>query len=294
MLHQEDPWGRRTSNAWPADPEILRKVAGTGSFDSYSAGTAAVLLERFPGLGLELDVHERTLPLRKGLSSSAAICVLTARAFDRVHGLGLSIRDEMELAYRGELLTGSSCGRMDQACAYGRVPVLLSFDGDRMDLEEVPPGAALHYLVADLGREKDTRRILADLNSAFAAGDPGLRRALGRENRRILQAASGCLREGDAPALGALMTEAQEIFDRLVAPCCPSELAAPALHSALTHPAALELAYGGKGVGSQGDGAVQFLCRGGDERRELAEMLSATRGARCLDLTIGRERGGDA
>jgi len=62
--------------------------------------------------------------------SSAAICVLVARAFASVYGLALSPRDEMELAYAGERRTGSECGRMDQVCAYGRRVTCLRFDGD--------------------------------------------------------------------------------------------------------------------------------------------------------------------
>ena len=37
-----------------------------------------------------------------------------ARAFNRVYGLRLTVRGEMEVAYQGERLTPSMCGRMDQ------------------------------------------------------------------------------------------------------------------------------------------------------------------------------------
>lgn len=270
----------------PADPTHLRRVAAEADFDAYSAGTAAMLLERHPGLGLRLDVFRRTLPLRKGLSSSAAVCVLTARAFDRAHGLGLSVEDEMELAYRGELLTGSECGRMDQVCAVGRAVTELRFDGEGMQMEELVPGASLHLLVVDLGAGKDTRRILADLNGAYAAGDPGVRRALGPLNLSITGRAGKALQSGDVRALGGLMTEAQEVFDRLLAPVCPSQLAAPRLHRVLRHAAAARLAWGGKGVGSGGDGTAQIICRGPGERTELAERLDADLGVRCLELTL--------
>lgn len=51
-----------------------------------------------------------TLPLKKGLSSSAALCVLLARAFNRVHGLRLTTRGEMQYAYEGERMTPSQVG----------------------------------------------------------------------------------------------------------------------------------------------------------------------------------------
>ena len=37
------------------------------------------------------------------------------------------LHELMEFAYLGERLTGSQCGRMDQACIYGKTPVLLTF-----------------------------------------------------------------------------------------------------------------------------------------------------------------------
>jgi mevalonate kinase len=275
----------------PMEEAALRRAAQAGEFFSYAAGVAAEIAGRCRIGGVRITVKRMDLPIARGLSSSAAICVLTARAFSRVHALGLSIREEMEFAYRGELAAGSQCGRMDQGCAYGVRPVLLRFDGDRLAAEPLAAGGRIHLLVADLQHPKDTRRILADLHRHFRAGETatgrGLRRALGEENLAIVERARAALVDGDAPALGALMTEAQALFDRAVARACPSELAAPRLHAILAHPAAQALAWGGKGVGSQGDGAAQFVCRGADERRALAQELEATAGVRCLAVTIG-------
>ncbi len=116
-------------------------AASSDNFWRYAAGTAVIILTelndvlRFikeprdeilvPKTGVRIDNYKTTLPVRKGLSSSAAACVLVARAFSAVFGWNLSQRAEMELAYRGERLTSSQCGRMDQACAFGCRPVLL-------------------------------------------------------------------------------------------------------------------------------------------------------------------------
>mmetsp|Transcript_18531 Transcript_18531/g.39914 ORF Transcript_18531/g.39914 Transcript_18531/m.39914 type:complete len:160 (-) Transcript_18531:243-722(-) len=37
----------------------------------------------------------------------------------------------MDLAYQGEITTPSQCGRMDQCCAFGARPILMTFDGDK-------------------------------------------------------------------------------------------------------------------------------------------------------------------
>jgi len=281
------PDGSQSSmNSYSSESELLREVAESAVFDSYAAGTASILLKRHPDLGLRLRIYRRTLPMKKGLSSSAAVCVLTARAFNRVHSLNLSIEEEMELAYRGELLTGSHCGRMDQACAYGVDPVLLTFDGDKMTTTPLLPGSSLHFLIVDLQGRKNTRRILEELNSAFTGGNRQIRAALGSENHRITADACDAIERGDAKDLGRLMIEAQRVFDELVAPACPSELRSPGLHEILASRIAGSLAWGGKGVGSQGDGTAQFICKGSGEREELRTVLEAETDVECYFLTM--------
>lgn len=96
-------------------------MARQGGFWCYAAGTAYKLAVEWGVGGLELDNHTTTLPLKRGLSSSAAFCVLLARAYNQIYGLGLTVRGEMAVAYEGERLTPSQCGRMDQAVAFGKV-----------------------------------------------------------------------------------------------------------------------------------------------------------------------------
>jgi galactokinase len=272
-----------------ARPAALAEAARGADFFSYAAGVAAEVMERHGVGGLRLAVSG-DLPVRKGLSSSAAICVLVARAFDAVYGLGLSVRDEMALAYAGERRTGSECGRMDQVCAFGRRVTSLRFDGDALAVEPLAPGAELHLLIVDLRRGKDTRRILADLNACFPDAPGGLaarvREALGPDNAALLARAEEAVLAGDARALGALMSEAQARFDEKVAPASPAELAAPRLHAVLAHPSLRELAWGGKGVGSQGDGCAQLVARGPAERARLAARLERELDLRCWPLTL--------
>ncbi|MEA3267449.1 MAG: GHMP kinase, partial [Candidatus Fermentibacteria bacterium] len=247
---------------------------------------ASIILKKYPNLGLRLSMNKRDLPLKKGLSSSAATCVLVARAFNRIHDLNLSEEEEMEFAYRGELLTGSLCGRMDQACAYGRNPVLLTFDGDEMIAEPLNTGEPLYFLIVDLQAEKNTRKILEDLNTSFSSGNRMIRQALGKENHRITTEACNAIEKGDPKHLGELMTEAQRVFDEMVAPLCPSELTAPKLHRTLLNEAAGDLAWGGKGVGSQGDGTAQFICKSNPQRKLLKDRLESEMSVDCYNLTL--------
>jgi galactokinase len=121
----------------PMEPEALLAEAQRGGFWSYVAGVAYQVLTHYHVRGLVIDNYRTDLPLKKGLSSSAAICVLTARAFNRVYDLKMTIRGEMEMAYQGEIVTPSRCGRLDQGCAFGDRPVMMTFDGDRLDTQEL-------------------------------------------------------------------------------------------------------------------------------------------------------------
>ena len=121
----------------PMEPKALLEEAGKGGFWSYAAGVAYQVATNYRVRGLIIDNYHVDLPIKKGLSSSAAISVLTARAFNRIYDLKMTVRGEMELAYQGEITTPSRCGRMDQGCAFGNRPVLMTFDGDRLDTQEL-------------------------------------------------------------------------------------------------------------------------------------------------------------
>lgn len=272
------------------EEKALLETAKKGGFFSYAAGVAYHVMRNHHVQGLIIDNYKMDLPIRKGLSSSAAVNVLTARAFNYVYDLKLTKRGEMELAYLGEILTPSRCGRMDQACAYGRVPVFLTFDGDNMEVEELTPQKPIYMVIVDLRKGKDTQKILADLNSCYphtkgkTAED--VRYYLGRVNPEILTQAKEAINHSNPEEVGRLMTESQRLFDEFMKPACPEELTAPKLHQVLSYPPIQELIWGGKGIGSQGDGCAQFVARGTDERKELIRRLSRDLDVECFKLTI--------
>ena len=127
------------------DKTLLLSMTKTENFYSYVAGVAYEALRRYGVSGIEIDNYEMDLPLKKGLSSSAAICVLVARAFNRLYDLNLTIKEEMDLAYCGERHTPSQCGRLDQACAYGKQPVLITFEGENVDIKPLNVGQDLYW-----------------------------------------------------------------------------------------------------------------------------------------------------
>ena len=281
---------RRGPYEIPMQSDALLREARAGGFWSYVAGVAYQVLLQHGTAGLVLQNDRTDLPVRRGLSSSAAICVLVARAFNRIYDLGLDIRQEMELAYQGEITTPSRCGRMDQGCAFGSRVILMTFDGDRLETEELTVGADLHLVLVDLRARKDTVRILAQLHRAYPRADTAIERGvqelLGPVNRRLVHEAADALRRGNGERLGALMSEAQAAFDRYAAPACPDELAAPVLHRVLDYEPLRPLTWGGKGVGSQGDGTAQFVTRGPEAQRTAITIIERDLGMPCLELTL--------
>ena len=271
------------------DEVELKRVAKSGSFFCYCAGVASYMLEWYKVGGVRIKITKMTLPMKSGLSSSAAICVLVARAFNLLYNLNLNTLGEMNIAYLGELRTSSRCGRLDQACAFGVKPNLMTFDGDEIEVQALNVKKELRWVFADLCAEKDTVRILRDLNKAypFASNEMEEREhlALGELNQQIVQRAIGYMAEGKVEELGKLMTEAEALFDSHVAPMSPEALAAPKLHQVLSDPNIQPLVWGGKGVGSHGDGSVQFLARDAESQQKLTDYLNS-QGLKAYQLTI--------
>ena len=274
----------------PMDRDVLLEEAMKGGFMSYAAGVAYQIITHYRVRGLEIDNYHTDLPIQKGLSSSAAICVMVARAFNRIYDLKMTVRGEMEYAYLGEITTPSRCGRLDQGCAYGNRPVKMVFDGDRLDVEELNVPQTLHYVIVDLKAFKDTVEILAKLNRSYPFAEDDVQKKvqeyLGPINADINQRASDVIREGDASALGQLMNEAQAKFDEHLQPACPSQLTAPVLHKLLAYEPIQEYVLGGKGVGSQGDGTAQFLVKDTDAQDKVIEIIERDLKMPCMKLDI--------
>jgi UTP-glucose-1-phosphate uridylyltransferase/galactokinase len=269
------------------EPE-LKRIAKSGSFFCYCAGVASYMLEWYKVGGVRIKITDMTLPMKSGLSSSAAVCVLVARAFNLLYNLNLNTLGEMNIAYLGELRTSSRCGRLDQACAFGVKPNLMTFDGDEIEVRSLNVKKHLYWVFADLCAEKDTIRILSDLNKAYPFPSNDAERAeheaLGEKNLELVDKAIKCMAEGDAEGLGRLMTEAEALFDAQVAPMSPA-LWSPKLHSVLQDPNIQPMVLGGKGVGSHGDGSVQFLARSEETQQQLVDYLN-NQGLKAYSLTI--------
>lgn len=290
VFHSTANDGKKKVYEVPMDIAALGAEAEKGTFFSYVAGVACQVLTHYRVRGLEIDNYLTDLPMKKGLSSSAAVCVLVARAFNRVYDLKMTIRGEMEFAYMGEIATPSRCGRMDQGCAYGSRPIMMTFDGERIDVRELSVARDMHFVIVDLKAKKDTREILNSLNHCYPFAEnaiqQGVQKYLGQVNARIVGEAAEALGAGDAARVGALMKKAQAEFDKYLIPACASELTAPVLHKVLGYKAIQPFILGGKGVGSQGDGSAQFVVGSEAAQEKVVKIIEHDLGMSCLKLTL--------
>jgi len=283
------PSGRTRQMSCLWKPQTLLKAAKDETeFFRYCAGVAYQMMTKWENTnGIDIRIKKMDLPLKKGVSSSAAVCILVAKAFDAVYNLRLFPHELMELAYLGEKLTGSQCGRMDQACIYGKTPVLLVFEKSKsVQVEPVFVGKDIYMFFVDIAGQKDTVKILWDLQNHYLESTD-LQGALGQANERIARLAYQALLQGDAAMLGELMTRAQQNFDMFVAPLSPEQLKSPLLHKLLNFEEIAGHIYGGKGVGSQGDGTAQFVARSSSDRdAAVRKIKSAYPQMQCFPLTI--------
>ncbi|WP_328725487.1 galactokinase [Streptomyces sp. NBC_00259] len=127
--------------------------AGTG-WAAYPAGVLWALREAgHPVTGADLHL-DSTVPTGAGLSSSAAVEVVTALALNDLHGLGLPREELARLAQRAEnAFVGVPCGIMDQVasacCTEGHALYLDTRDLDRRQVPFDLAAQGLRLLVVD-------------------------------------------------------------------------------------------------------------------------------------------------
>jgi len=179
---------------------------------------------------------------------------------------------------------------MDQGCAFGNRPVLMTFDGDRLETTPLQVNQPLYFVIVDLQAKKDTMEILNRLNRCYPYAENeverGVQQLLGPINKRLVNQSMDALRDSDAQRLGSLMTEAQDFFDRYATPACPEELTSPVLHRVLGYKPLKPHILGGKGVGSQGDGTAQFICRSKTDQQAVIQILERDLHLPALKMTI--------
>jgi len=264
----------RTKDGASFDLAAARDLPISGSSLKYVNAVVAALLERGLKLGgTDLDIRSN-LQMKKGLSSSAALCVSVARAFSELYSLGLSSDDVVQISYRAERgILGIGCGMMDQTAAAHEFPVYIDFS-DGFRYERIRTKRSLAIAIVDVGGERDTKLILNTLNHHyFEAKDPLIVQTLGTDIPNLVRRARAEMEGNCRPEkIGELMNQNQSCYDRGLRPFCPEELDSPRLYSAL-EAVRNGGALGAKWTGAGGNGSIIALAPDADSCRELARNL---------------------
>ncbi|QEV18527.1 galactokinase [Streptomyces alboniger] len=273
-----------------------------GGWAAYPAGVVWALRDAgHPVTGADLHLAS-TVPTGAGLSSSAALEVVTALALDELFGLGLTRPELAVLAQRAEnAFVGVPCGVMDQTasacCAEGHA---LHLDCRDLSLRQVPFDLAaegLRLLVVDtrvkhaLGDGAYAERRAGCEAGARALGVSHLRdipyeelpaalerlpddkvrryvRHVVSDNHRVAQVI-GLLDAGDVRAIGPVLTEGHaSLRDDLRISCPELDLVVSTANAA----GALGARMTGGGFG----GSVIVLVESGDTDAVTEAVLGAS------------------
>lgn len=261
------------------------------NFFEYVISSAKVIHSKYNVPGARIICDKMTLPMKKGLASSAAICVAVIRIYNLLYDLKLSVEDEMTLAYEAETSTGSMCGKMDQVCAYGQGIRKVVFDADKIETFPLSISNELQFILVDLGGEKDTKRILADLNCEFTeeinTGKHKLITAIGESNKYYVEDACRYLISGNTEEFGRVLNNFQNSFDGNVA-CFSEKLKSPRLHRLMDYCSNIDGIVACKGVGSQGDGMAQILLDDHHSISKITKDIKNKLGMDCYLYRVGQ------
>ncbi|GCD45253.1 galactokinase [Streptomyces paromomycinus] len=152
-VHSGDGGGSGDGQTVELRLDALRP-APDGGWAAYPAGVVWAMREAgLPVGGADLH-YDSTVPVGAGLSSSAALEVVTALALDHLYGLGLTRQRLAQLAQRAEnAFVGVPCGIMDQTaaacCTNGHALFLDTRDLSQRQIPFDLAGEGLRLLVVD-------------------------------------------------------------------------------------------------------------------------------------------------
>ena len=255
--------------------ESLIEQIEARSFYAYICGTILYLKRNYKVSGIQLQIDKINLPVGKGLSSSAAICITVAKAYNGLYDLNLSDSKIKEIAYEGEHLAKSQCGRLDQESIMNNGICHIVFTENQAQSIPISVKENIYTLAVDLNAQRNTRTIMNAFNSALPfpknSNDKLIHDIIGEKNKRLVEMAEKSIKTGNIEMLGYSLTEAQKLMDK-AAPVC-REYYAPVLHSVIEDSYVHNLSYGGKSTGAGGDGIVILICKNSDAQKELNHYI---------------------
>ena len=242
----------------------------------YVAATWTVLRHAgVPVAGGTLSL-ESTLPMGRGFSSSAALCVAAARALSQelVDADFRQIADWATTAERD--LVGIACGALDPLACAADAPLFIEWENEGGSPRKLTAGEPLHVVAGAFSRPRDAPGILRTLQ-ALNAGDASspdcsaVQTAI-RTWAELARDGMRALEDGRAADLGGAMNAAQRVYETHLHDRLPA-LRAPGLVrvcAAVRDAGAL----GAKFSGAGGDGSVVALANGSEHADQIGRRMA--------------------
>ena len=267
----------------------LENISKSSSFFSYVCSVALYMKKNYNVKGIDIKVIYMTLPIKKGLSSSAAVSVMVVKAFNILYNLNLDYKEIMDIAYKSERFALSMCGRLDQICAKGLSVSHIIFNENDLIINPVRIHKEMNFVICDVKGTKNTKNILNTIHSCFpypkTEVEKKVKKMLCEDNKKIIERALYALKDGNLKLFGKVLSDAQKLIDNNAAKIC-KDLKGPKLHQIMNDKTIKKLSYGSKGVGSNGDGAIEILAKNKNYQKKIFAYLKNIYGLEPFEFNI--------
>ncbi|CQR48432.1 D-glycero-alpha-D-manno-heptose 7-phosphate kinase [Paraliobacillus sp. PM-2] len=147
-----------------------------------------------------------TIPIGRGLGSSAAIAIAVVRSLYHFFDQPLEKNDLLELVHLAETYAHGSPSGIDMEAVSSDVPIW--FEKDKA-IEQVDIKHAFHLVVADTGRIGDTHAAVSSIKEKYKSITDQTRQSI-KSLGHLTKEAKKALQEGNHSILGEILNRAQK------------------------------------------------------------------------------------
>lgn len=253
--------------SWDAAPERLGPT--------LAAARSVLTHHGAPDTRLDLQVRS-TIPVERGLGSSAAVAAATVQAV--LHLLGKDTTDSAsrhELIQVAERVAHGTPSGLDARTVVSDQPLWFQ----RGDTAPLQVGAPLSFVIADTGNPSATRIAVAGVHAQHAADAARVDQVFAALDAAV-HASRTALAAGSAEELGALMSDAHALLQQLEVSSADLDHLVQVAHD--TGALGAKLTGGGRG------GCIIALAQDASGAADLAAVLREHGAAAAWPMTLAR------
>lgn len=227
-----------------------------------------------PANGIFIQLHS-TIPIGRGLGSSAAVAVAIVKSIFAYYGEDLKLNQLMSLVHIAETHAHGNPSGVDMYATASDVPIWFQ---KGQEISTIQIGAPLHLVVADSGRIGDTHSAVCNVRKRYKSNPIKTETSLNRLKKMAFEARSA-LSNGNVEDQGSILNYAQDelvalgVSDDGINKLVETARSAGALGSKLTG--------GGRG------GCVLALAKNQEHAENLADHFIKAGASKTWNFTLG-------